>query len=363
MRKPLIVALALGLICLWPAAPLPGQTKPASAQDVPGLEELLAKVAAYEYAQSRAPLAELDDLVKSSLLDAARVRRIEARMDRVLESGAALAGKQVICRHLRVIGTEVSVPVLAKLLGAPETADAARYALAGMRGAAVDQALRKALAQSSGNVKVGLINTLGVRGDALAVPALGKLVWDSDPASASAAVTALGRIGNAAADKSLAQVRRKAQGALRMQALQSSLACADRLAERGGRPAALAVYKELSASSFPPMIRIGALSGWARAAGSQSMPALLEASRGGDPKIQTAALSLVAAIPDPRPPRRSSGSCLSSPSGRACKSFMHSPTAETRPPERLSRAPSRLRKKMCVWPHYLDLAGWAPPRT
>ena len=242
MRKPLIVALALGLICQWPA----------SAADAPGLEELLAKVAAYDYPQSRAPLAELDDLVKSSLLDAAMVRRIEARMDRVLESGATLAGKQVICRHLRVIGTEASVPVLAKMLGAPETADAARYALEGMRGAAVDQALRKALAQSSGNVKVGLINTLGVRGDALAVPALGKLVWDSDPVSASAAVAALGKIGNAAANNSLAQARKKAQGALRMQALQSSLACADRLAERGGRPAALVVYKELSAPSSPP---------------------------------------------------------------------------------------------------------------
>ena len=42
-------------------------------------------------------------------------------------------------------------------------------------GAAAEQALRKALEQPEGNVKIGIINSLGQRGDPNAVPALRSL--------------------------------------------------------------------------------------------------------------------------------------------------------------------------------------------
>ena len=101
----------------------------------------------------------------------------------VLKSDAGAPQKCDACQQLRLIGTVKSVPALAALLNQPSIAQAARYALEGMPFPESAAALRDALASSSGPIKSGLIDSLGWRRDAEAVPQLRTALSDADSSS------------------------------------------------------------------------------------------------------------------------------------------------------------------------------------
>jgi len=183
------------------------------------VEELLEKISSYEYGQSRKPLAELEEFLRSALESPEVIKKTEKQFIRLLRSKTTLDCKQFICRQLGVIGSEDSVPVLAAMLGEPETSDMARYALERIDGEAVDEVLREILTEVSGKEKTGIINTLGARGDGKSVGVLAGLIYDSDAQIATAAVSALGRIANSQAAALLANATGKTSGKLKQQVL------------------------------------------------------------------------------------------------------------------------------------------------
>ena len=111
--------------------------------------------------------------------------------------------------------------------------------------------MRKALPNTSGKAKVGIINSLGQRRDKKAVKALSKLVYSSDALAAEAAAAALGKIANPSATKALAQAMTKTKGKLRLVVLDSYLKCADKLAAGGKKSEASAIYRKLSSEPAP----------------------------------------------------------------------------------------------------------------
>ncbi|MHC4338322.1 MAG: ThuA domain-containing protein, partial [Planctomycetota bacterium] len=146
----------------------------------PSLDDILAKVLTYNYGQSREPLTELTDMIRNAYDSPEELRIIEGRLAGVVRLRGTLACKQFICRQLSIIGTKESVPVLAKMLTNSGTSDMARYALERIPDPAVDKALRDALGETAGKIKVGIINSLGQRRDKKAVNQLGKLLSDPD---------------------------------------------------------------------------------------------------------------------------------------------------------------------------------------
>ncbi|MHC4654030.1 MAG: ThuA domain-containing protein [Planctomycetota bacterium] len=236
------------------------------------MDELLEKIKKYDYGQSRAALTELSDKIRDAYGKRAELRRIEKSLVGLLQSDATPAAKQFTCRKLSIIGTSACVPALTAMLTKkpaskqePHPADMARYALERISGAAVDAALREALLKTSGTAKVGIINSLGQRRDRKAVKALAKLVYDSDALTADAAAAALGKIASPGATKALAKARTKTKGKLRLVVLDSYLKCADRLAARGKKSEASAIYKQLSGEPAP--IGAAALRGMVTARG------------------------------------------------------------------------------------------------
>ena len=227
------------------------------------MEELLEKVKTYDWGQNRLALTEVSDLVREAYGNPAELRRIEDSLLKVLDPDAKAerAGKQFVCRQLSIIGTERSVPTLAKMLTGEETSDMARYALERIPGAAVDEALREALPKAEGNPKVGIINSLGQRRDRGAVRALRGLISDPNETVAAAAVAALGQIADSQATSALAQAKDKTSGKLQMLVLDAYLRCADQLAAQGEKEQALAIYKELQKEDMPKPIRTAALRG------------------------------------------------------------------------------------------------------
>jgi type 1 glutamine amidotransferase len=238
-----------------------GTISSGKGSDMAELQELLEKVKTYDWGQSRLALTEVSETIKKAHGNAAELAKIEKALLGVLESDAKPAGKQFVCRELSIIGTDQSVPTLAKMLADEQASDMARYALERIPGSAVDEALRGALGQAKGNTKIGVINSLGQRRDKGAAGALSGLLGGSDEAVATAAAAALGQIADSQAAAALAGAKDKTSGKVQLVVLDAYLKCADQLAAGGQKVQALAIYKELQKEGMPKPIRTAALTG------------------------------------------------------------------------------------------------------
>jgi HEAT repeat protein/type 1 glutamine amidotransferase len=279
------------------AALVPQPVKPGHT--VAEMEPMLARLARYEYGQSRKPVAQLTLFVEDSMASPGLARQIETRMVQFLESDSTVAGKVAVSRELSVIASAASISVLTAMLVRPETAEIARYALARIPGPAADEALRKALDTTSGSTKVGVIHSLGQRRDSKAVPPLRSLLLSSDGGIAAAAIDALGSIGSRSALDALAEARSKVADPLRQQTLDAYLQCADRLAASGGSDEASKVYRQLMAGREPSLVRVAALRGLTIAEGKNAIQALSAVIGTKDIAVQSAAIRFLAGIPGP----------------------------------------------------------------
>ena len=124
----------------------------------------------YEWGPDRQALDLIDLAVTTAVGDATASRELESRLVAVLGSEASRAARQFVCRELAVIGSSACVPALAPLLADDDLAHMARFALEGIGDATAAGALRGALPQQSGNLKIGIIHSLGRLRDREAVP-------------------------------------------------------------------------------------------------------------------------------------------------------------------------------------------------
>lgn len=232
------------------------------------MDQLLAKVKAYDFGDSREALTTLSDKIRQAYGKTDELKAIEKGLLSVLQSDAKYAGKQYVCRELSIIGTDESVPVLASMLTDEKLSDMARYALERIPGDAADKALLEALPKAEGKAKVGIVNSLGERGYRGAAGEVGKLATASDPLLAGAAISALGKIAGADAAAVLDKVKDSAPDRLKMVAYDACLRCADQMVVEGDRAGALKMYRELNKAGVPQLIRTAALRGMLNAASS-----------------------------------------------------------------------------------------------
>ena len=294
------IRLLLLLAGAMPLVAQPYSQNPKPVRDLSAMEPVLAKIAAWQYNQSREPLYDFGEFVQSALASPAQRRQIEARLLEMLQSNATLAGKDFACRQLSFIGTEASVPVLSGMVARPETSDMARYALERIPGAAAVDALRKALESTSGRAKIGVINSLGARRDAGSVPALKLLIASTDQGISEAAMAALAGIADRAALNALATARSGLGGTRRLRASEAYLRCAGQLAAEGNKADALQVYRKLSAPEEPEAIRVVALGGLASVAGTDAVAQLQAELASPSPVVQAAAIRLLSGMPGPQ---------------------------------------------------------------
>lgn len=246
-----------------------GLALPVTAADDAALDKAFEVLKTYEWGNDRSPLEALDKAVAASHGDAAAQKQLEARLVEILESNAPNAAKDVACRQLSLVGSAGSVEALAKLLGDEKLAHIARYALERMQCPEALATLRDALSKTDGRVKVGVINSLGVRRDAEATAALTALLDDSDEAIVSAAAGALGKIGSSETAKTVKAFLAKAPESLTSAAADACLACAEQLLADGKKLEAMTMYKSLVNPKLPKHIRLAATRGMLAAAGKK----------------------------------------------------------------------------------------------
>jgi len=166
----------------------------------------------------------------------------ESQLIRVLESNASPREKDAACARLKLIGTPHCVPALGALLTDEHLSHSARYALEPMPYAEAGRALTEALGKTTGPTRVGIISSLGARGETKAAPALAGLLKryagpakagtpsaDTDVITAAAAATALGQIGSASAVTALQDALAKTSGAVHVAVVDANLRCANRI--------------------------------------------------------------------------------------------------------------------------------------
>jgi len=292
IRRPLAAAL-LAAVALASIVPAARAGAPAGA---PGDVDPYAYLVTYELAKgmSRAPLSTIEEAIRDA--DDAGRRTIEGKLLTAMADPKATYGcTQFVCRMLRRCGSETCVPALADLLTDKDLSHMARFALQYLPAEEAGAALRAALGKTSGDLRVGVIASLGWRRDAAATAALAKLAAGDDEAAASAAVTALGQIGTAEAARALeAPEPAKPLAAARADAL---LSCADRLASAGDTAAAGAIYRRLAGEGRPTFVRVAAIRGLVLIDGEKAIPSVLPLIRSSDPDLSQAVGGFIADMP------------------------------------------------------------------
>ncbi|MBI5387559.1 MAG: HEAT repeat domain-containing protein [Verrucomicrobia bacterium] len=255
--------------------------------------EALAK---FQFGQSRQPLALIEEQIRKTA--PADYAAIEARLLPVLKAPETPKdAKRYICRWLGLVGSAACVPAVAELLTDPDLSHPARMALEPMPAPAAGAALRAALPKLHGKLLVGVIGSIGVRRDALAVEALSQFVGDTDPTVAGAAIAALGQIGTEQAALALDNAR--VPETLARTLARARLTAASHLAKSGSSAQAVAIYRGLMSAQQPQAVRVAALQGLIGALPlTDAVRLILDMLQGDDATMRAATISAFARSSD-----------------------------------------------------------------
>jgi HEAT repeat protein len=299
IKMVLVGPTILALIAMFQSAPgAPAEVKSGQDIEQQSLGTILKELSTFEYGRGEEILYKLRDYVLSHKDYPESRDECEAKLISFLRGNATLAGKMAVCRELRLIGSEKSVSRLEKMLTVKETTDMARYALEKIPGLAADNALMSTLGKIQGEMKIGVISSLGLRKTSTAVPELGKLLQDSNPAVALAAATALGQIGGSEAAGILSEALAKTRGEAKTCVASSLLRCAEEYLSLKNPAGASAIYEKLLAAKLPLVIRQAAMKGRVIAAGDSRVKLVVDILSGKQSEMHPPVIALVKDIFD-----------------------------------------------------------------
>jgi HEAT repeat protein len=201
----------------------------------------------------------------------------EADLIAILQGDGTEADKALACKFVAVNGSAAAVPAVAALLKNPRLASWARIALEAIPGDAASAALRDAAGTLDGRLLAGVITSLGVRGDAAAVPMLSGKLAAEDAEVAAVAACSLGRIATPEAGVLLAGAIDKAGSPARLDALaEAAVLCAANLQAAGKSEEAVALYGVVRGADVSEQRRAEAIRGTIIAKGRAGVPLLVE---------------------------------------------------------------------------------------
>lgn len=289
MKPQTLVSLLLGstlIASTWPAM--------AAATD---LTQLTAAAAKWESGQSQEPLRQLEQLARESAGKRTQRAELEAALANLLAPTSTFEARRFACQQLAVVGSDASVPAIAKLLAENDTIGIACLAFGNRPSAKADEVLRAALPAARGQGRLQIISTLGNRRDTKAVPALGAIVREDEPDAAKAAIIAIAKIGDTPARKALADLERSHGTAFGPAFGAANLRMAEHLAKAGDCKAAAAIYERLLQPPQSVSIRRGAFAGLLRCERDGGEKRILQTLRGADSLLRPVAIAAVRDLP------------------------------------------------------------------
>jgi HEAT repeat protein len=217
----------------------------------------------------------------------------------LLKSNAPNSEKVKAFKPLAVFGGKDAVSAIAPYLADEELSSWARIALEAIPDPACDEAFRQAETTLHGRLLIGVINSIGVRRDSQAVGALVKRLSDSDETVAAAAAASLGRIGGEEATSALEKALPGAPPAVRFEAADALVRCAEKNLTEGKKENALRLYELVAKAEVPEQRVLEAIHGEVLAQGPAWQSAFAELLQSSDKKRFGLALKLSREIAAP----------------------------------------------------------------
>ncbi|MEX2380838.1 MAG: HEAT repeat domain-containing protein [Opitutales bacterium] len=242
-------------------------------------DEAFSRLVSYEFGDDNRHIRFLQEHIRSLAEDAeAQDQWAERLADLLLMEEATVDAKRFACRQLMQIGTAQSVPALAFLLDDPDLSHMARYALEQIEHGAAGEALLEALEQGrvDGDLLVGVIHSLGQRGERPAPHSLIDLLGDKDESVATAAALALGKIGGSRAGRAIEAALATIAPELRWAVADAYLRTADGFYADGEKDEAIVIYRRMYSEGEPYPVRAAALQGLVRADPDGAVPLLID---------------------------------------------------------------------------------------
>ena len=220
------------------------------------LETAFEALKTFDWGSDLAALAPIEDAATASHGKPEARQDLENRLIAALKGTLTRDAQDYICRKLANVGTAAAVPTLAGLLLNKGNSHMSRFALEQIPAPEAADALPKV----SGDLKVGVISSIGARRDRSAVAALSGLLADSDASVARAATLALGAIGSVESAAALQTALRTA-GDRRSTMIDAVLSCAESLLASNQVADASSIYKAFTHESQPRIVRLAATRG------------------------------------------------------------------------------------------------------
>ncbi|MBN2294715.1 MAG: HEAT repeat domain-containing protein [Pirellulales bacterium] len=196
------------------------------------------------------------------------------------------------------IAGDDAVAPLAGFLGDKKWSHYARYALQKMEGHQATEALLKSLGSLQGDLKLGVICSIGRRQDPIATAPLTKLLADTDAKLAESAAVALGWIATPDAAAALSKAFSAEKDSKRQVALGSALLLVgQRLARKGNSKEAVAVFDLVRNAELPKPYRIAATQNEILARGGRGVELMVEQLKTSDPDFFETGLAAARVLP------------------------------------------------------------------
>jgi HEAT repeat protein len=263
-----------------------------SSKIVYSLDDAWAKLKTYDGRDSRLALTPIDQAIRRSHGNAAERKDIERRFLEVLQSDAPAGAKEFSIRRVIHVGTEESVPALAKYLIDPQLGILAQVSLQAIPGNATAAAIREAVEKAPPGRQIGLIQGLGMLRHKDALPILVKLLRTSNRDVAAAAALSLAQIGDLKCVAPLNEFLQKADSAAKPVAFAANLTLAARLLEQNHAAESAQILHSLEPSADDAG-RSAILAGLVKAEPDQRAGLLLKALADKSQRIQGEAAGLI----------------------------------------------------------------------
>jgi len=229
--------------------------------DSAALDKAFETLKTYDWGDDPQTLKPIDQAIIATHGDAAARKALEKRLLDVLTGGISRSAQDYVCRRLRIVGTRQSTEALAALLPAESTSHIARYALERIPDEKAVEVMRDSLPKVSSKLKPGIIGSLGKRRDEKSIPAISKLLGDSDIQVAKAAAESLAMIGTPAAANELSKFAKKAPANMKIPVADACLMCAEQFLASGKKSEAVDMYNELKGDDQPSQVKAAAMKG------------------------------------------------------------------------------------------------------
>lgn len=255
------------------------------------LDALLAKVATYDFGQSRDAVNAVTYLVRNG--SAEERGQIElAILPYLAKAETTYAAKDEICRWLCLVGSDRAVEPLKGLFADDKLGFMALGALFEMRTPAAIAALRLGLESSSTAIRISSVGALGRLRDADSVPVFERLAVSKNPEEARAGLLALGAVGSV---ESLAALRKVSGEDSQKVARSWAIVAA---ASNVSGPDAVEAFRTLVSPSEPLGVRLAAIRGLFPLDANVALELYLNLIREGDEGTRARAAGIAKVLPD-----------------------------------------------------------------